>query len=50
MWFCDCKDSKSLSPVVDDLAGKHVMGSPEVHRLEFRKCAISVDPLLGLAL
>lgn len=26
------------------------MGSPEVHQLEFIKSAISVDPLLGLAL
>lgn len=28
MWFCDCKDSKSLSPVVGDLAEKHVDGFP----------------------
>lgn len=28
MWFCDCKDSKTLSPVEGDLAGKHVDGLP----------------------
>lgn len=42
--------TKSPSLVVCDLAGEHVMGSPEVHSWSSEKSTISVDLPLGLAL
>lgn len=42
--------SKSPRPVVCDLAGEHVTGSPEVHSSSSEKSTISVDFPLDLAL